>query len=135
MDGPAEFDIIPLNAMEPPGWRWVNYDEAHDFLEDIQPMLPEWGIVALQDGGKMDGPGYGGGIHQTRGPEAGQKLIMIGGFDEEEFPHGSWMDSARPGSYYMEGDILIAELGDAYGGFCHAEIHVIPGHTYHNRNG
>ena len=82
-DGPAEFDMIPINALEPPGWRWVNFDEAHDYKFEIDDCIPgRHEPVALEDGGHISPVSMGSQIFPTRGYEVGMKLIMIGGYDE-----------------------------------------------------
>ena len=45
---------------------------------------------------------------------------MIGGYDEEVLPPGSWMDSAAPGSYFEENGMLYADLRDMYGNYVQA---------------
>jgi len=39
--------------------------------------MSTWGIVKLADGGKLDGSGYGGKIHDTHGPECCAKSLWI----------------------------------------------------------
>ena len=41
--------------------------------------LPKWGIIKLANGGKLDGSGYGGKIHDSHGPECCAQALWIKG--------------------------------------------------------
>ena len=43
--------------------------------ESITSLLTKWSIVAIEHG-KIDGWGYGNEIHNSYGPECGEKLII-----------------------------------------------------------
>lgn len=66
---------VPLNAVIEKGWRILEYEEAREFKELINPLLTDWSIVAFKTG-KLDGNGYGNKFSPSYGPECGEKIII-----------------------------------------------------------
>lgn len=71
--------VIKKNAAIPAGYRLAKYEDlAKDWRLKwkIVAKLPWWGIAALEKG-KVDGRGYGGKIHKSRGKECcGVKVVV-----------------------------------------------------------
>lgn len=66
-----------MNQPIPHGWRILTYVQGVGMKDSLKSLLNRWSIVAF-DHGKLDGCGYGGGIHASYGPECGQRFIVQG---------------------------------------------------------
>jgi len=73
---PPEFSygviFVPSGSPGPSGYRLVSradLEQRKGLQRRIISMMDTWGIVKIADGGKLDGRGYGGSIHDTHGPE------------------------------------------------------------------
>ena len=77
---PTQFKLLTFGDVGEPGWRLGSRKdlEANPTMKNqIVNSLDVWEIVLLANEGKLDGPGYGGGIHDSHGTECCSMVLWV----------------------------------------------------------
>ena len=75
---PSAFRIADGDGRCPVGYAPLPVDEATATAETLCPLLGQWHIARLADGGSMDGPGYGCGVRVSDARPLGHTLCRPG---------------------------------------------------------